>query len=95
MLTRIEIDGFKTFRDFALDLPPFLVLLGPNGAGKSNLSDALDFLSGLADESVLQAAQNVRGLRPFVAYERVRALSPAASKSPTRLARAGPIYPTR
>jgi predicted ATPase len=38
VLTRIEIDRFKTFRDFALDVPPFLVVLGRNGAGKSNLS---------------------------------------------------------
>jgi predicted ATPase len=61
VLTRIEIDGFKTFRDFALDLPPFLVLLGPNGAGKSNLFDALRFLSRLASEPVLEAAQSARG----------------------------------
>jgi predicted ATPase len=61
VLTRIEIDGFKTFREFALDLPPFLVLLGPNGAGKSNLFDALRFLSRLAGEPVLEAAQGARG----------------------------------
>jgi predicted ATPase len=61
VLTRIEIDGFKTFRDFALDLPPFLVLLGPNGAGKSNLFDALRFLSRLASEPVQEAAQPARG----------------------------------
>jgi predicted ATPase len=61
VLTRIEIDGFKTFREFALDVPPFLVLLGPNGAGKSNLFDALRFLSRLANASVLEAAQSVRG----------------------------------
>jgi AAA15 family ATPase/GTPase len=36
MLTRIEIDGFKTFRHFALDLEPFQVIVGPNGVGKSN-----------------------------------------------------------
>lgn len=61
MLTRIEIDGFKTFRDFALDLPPFLVVLGQNGSGKSNLFDALRFLSRLSQEPVLDAAQHGRG----------------------------------
>lgn len=61
MLTRIEIDGFKTFRDFALDLPPFLVVLGRNAAGKSNLFDALQLLRLLADEPVLEAAQHTRG----------------------------------
>jgi predicted ATPase len=61
MLTRIEIDGFKTFRDFALDVPPFLVVVGRNAAGKSNLFDALQFLRLLADESLLEAAQYTRG----------------------------------
>jgi predicted ATPase len=61
VLTRIEIDGFKTFREFALDVPPFLVLLGPNGAGKSNLFDALRFLSRLASEPVVEAALSARG----------------------------------
>ncbi|WP_213454191.1 AAA family ATPase [Rhizomonospora bruguierae] len=61
MLTRIEIDGFKTFRDFALDVPPFLVVLGRNAAGKSNLFDALQFLRLLADGSLLEAAQHARG----------------------------------
>jgi predicted ATPase len=61
VLTRIEIDGFKTFRDFALDLPAFPVLPGPNGAGKSNLVDALRFLSRLAGEPVLKATQEARG----------------------------------
>jgi AAA15 family ATPase/GTPase len=44
MITRIEIDGFKSFADFSLDLPPFLVLIGGNATGKSNLLDALRLL---------------------------------------------------
>ncbi|MCA2222991.1 AAA family ATPase [Nonomuraea aurantiaca] len=43
MLTRIEIDGFRSFLDFELDVPPFLALVGPNSSGKSNLLDALGF----------------------------------------------------
>jgi predicted ATPase len=61
VLTRIEIDGFKTFRNFALDVPPFLVVLGRNAAGKSNLFDALLFLGRLADEPLLEAARYTRG----------------------------------
>ena len=61
MLTKIEIDGFKSFRDFALDIPPFLVIIGRNAAGKSNLFDAIQFLSRLAGEPVLDAAQYLRG----------------------------------
>ncbi|MFF4775110.1 hypothetical protein ACFY05_19840 [Microtetraspora fusca] len=33
MITRIEIDGFTSFADFALDVPPFLVLIGTNASG--------------------------------------------------------------
>ncbi|WP_407566873.1 AAA family ATPase [Polymorphospora sp. A560] len=61
MLTRIEIDGFKSFRDFELDVPPFLVIIGRNAAGKSNLFDAIRFLGRLAGEPVLEAAQHMRG----------------------------------
>jgi hypothetical protein len=43
MITRIEIDGFKSFVDFELDVPPFLVLVGANNGGKSNLLEAIEF----------------------------------------------------
>ncbi|MFF7504182.1 AAA family ATPase [Streptomyces lavendulae] len=49
MITHIRIDGFKSFREFSLDVPPTLLLLGPNGAGKSNLFDALRLVAGTAD----------------------------------------------
>ncbi|GIH78721.1 AAA family ATPase [Planobispora longispora] len=45
MITRIEIDGFKSFLDFELDVPPFLALAGPAAGGKSNLLDALAFVA--------------------------------------------------
>ena len=61
MLTRIEIDGFKAFRQFSLDVPPFLVLIGRNAAGKSNLFDAIQFLRLIADRPLLEAAQETRG----------------------------------
>ena len=41
MIARIEIDGFKSFVGFELDLKPFTVLAGPNNSGKSNLLDAV------------------------------------------------------
>ncbi len=47
MIQRIEIQGFKTFRDVALDLGPFNLLIGANGSGKSNFLDALRFLQGI------------------------------------------------
>lgn len=44
MITRIEIDGFKSFVDFELELKPFTVLAGANNSGKSNLLDAIMLL---------------------------------------------------
>lgn len=61
MLTRIEIDGFKTFEGFALDLQPFSAVVGPNASGKSNLFDAIRFLALLAHHDVRTAMQGVRG----------------------------------
>jgi predicted ATPase len=61
MITQIEIDGFKTFKDFKVELAPFQVIVGPNGSGKSNLFDALQLLSRLADHDVYEAFQCIRG----------------------------------
>jgi predicted ATPase len=61
MLTRIEIDGFKTFEDFGLDLKPLTAIVGPNASGKSNLFDALRFLSLLAQYDIRTAMQGLRG----------------------------------
>jgi len=65
VLTRIEIDGFKTFKDFALDVPEFLVVLGQNASGKSNLFDAIAFLSRLARGAAVKGAvRDTRGGLP-------------------------------
>jgi predicted ATPase len=61
MLTRIEINGFKTFEGFTLDLQPFSAIVGPNASGKSNLFDAIRFLSLLAQFDVRTAMQGLRG----------------------------------
>lgn len=61
MITQIEIDGFKTFKDFKVELAPFQVIVGPNASGKSNLFDALHLLSRLADADLLSAFQELRG----------------------------------
>lgn len=61
MITRVEIDGFKTFDKFVLDLRPFSAIVGPNASGKSNLFDAMRFLSLLAQVDVRSAMQDLRG----------------------------------
>lgn len=61
MITRLELDGFKSFQDFKLELAPFQVIVGLNGSGKSNLFDALSLLSQLADADLRSAFQALRG----------------------------------
>lgn len=61
MITRIEIDGYKTLRRAWLDLEPFQAIIGPNDAGKSNLVDAILLLSRLADGDLSTATAAGRG----------------------------------
>jgi predicted ATPase len=61
MITQIEIDGFKSFKDFKVELAPFQVIVGANGSGKSNLFDALQLLGRLASHDLLEAFQGVQG----------------------------------
>ena len=61
MITRIELDGFKTFQDFSLDLSPLQVIVGANGVGKSNLFDALHLIGRLADARVHATFHATRG----------------------------------
>ena len=62
MITRIGIDGFKTFNNFKMEFTPFTVVAGTNASGKSNLFDALKLLSNLA-ETDLKSAFNNTNLR--------------------------------
>ena len=61
MITRIEIDGFKTFQNFAVDLAPFQVIIGANGCGKSNFFDALRLLSNTVDANLYTSFRSLRG----------------------------------
>ena len=61
MLTWIEIDGFKSFRNFKAPLATFQVIIGANGVGKSNLFDALHLLAKLAETDLRSALLDVRG----------------------------------
>ncbi len=61
MITRLEIDGFKSLRDFAVDLEPFTVFIGPNSAGKSNILEAVGLLARLARMPIVEAFKGGRG----------------------------------
>ncbi|WP_210880032.1 AAA family ATPase [Roseovarius autotrophicus] len=61
MITRLEIDGFKTFENFSIDLMPFTAIVGPNASGKSNLFDVIRLLAELVTEDVRSAMTKLRG----------------------------------
>ena len=60
MLTRLEVDGFKNLVNFELDFGPFTCIVGENGVGKSNIFDAIRFLSLLTENTINQAALQLR-----------------------------------
>lgn len=62
MITKIEIDGYKSFEAFSLRFKPFTVIAGINAVGKSNLFDALRHLSRLvSNETLREAFETERG----------------------------------
>jgi energy-coupling factor transporter ATP-binding protein EcfA2 len=69
MITRLEVDGFKSLQGFAVDLEPFTVFIGPNGAGKSNILEALALLGRLASMPIVDAFKLGRG-RPVDQFSR-------------------------
>jgi predicted ATPase len=60
MLTRLQVRGFKSLWDVDVRFGPFTCIAGPNAVGKSNLFDAIQFLSRLASENLLEAALSAR-----------------------------------
>ena len=58
MITKIEINGFKSFIDFEMEFSPLTVIAGTNASGKSNLFDALHLLANLAKHDLRQALSN-------------------------------------
>ena len=62
MITKIEIDGFKSLSDFKLNLNKGInILVGPNGAGKTNVVLFFEFLSKLVSNQVGYAVSSVGG----------------------------------
>ena len=61
MITKIKIDGFKSFREFEMSFTPFTVIAGANASGKSNLFDALQLLSDLSNSDLKNAFTKQRG----------------------------------
>lgn len=62
MITKIKIDGFKSFQNFEMEFTPFTIIAGINASGKSNLFDALKLLARLAEtDNIKKAFKEQRG----------------------------------
>ena len=76
MITRIEVDGFKSLKEFHLDFAYGLnLLVGPNGSGKTNIVSFFEFLAHLMEMDASEATTYAGGAgavfrRIAHAYER-------------------------
>jgi len=61
MLTRLQVSGFKNLVDVDIRFGPFTCIAGMSGVGKSNLFDAIQFLSAVSGDTLMNAALSVRG----------------------------------
>ncbi len=61
MITRLKINGFKSFQNFEMTFTPLTIIAGVNASGKSNLFDALKLLSRLAETDLKTAFHEQRG----------------------------------
>ncbi|MEO8110322.1 MAG: AAA family ATPase [Ginsengibacter sp.] len=61
MITKIEINGFKTFENFSMEFAPIVIIAGTNGSGKSNLFDVLMLISSIAEKDLKEAFSEQRG----------------------------------
>ncbi len=64
MINTINIDGFKSLRNFEMELGLVNVLIGANGSGKSNILEAIGVLSAAASGRVDDESLMRRGVRP-------------------------------
>ena len=63
MITNIYIDGFRSLRNFELQIRPGInVLVGPNGAGKTNIILFFEFLRHVFSDGVPDAVGKMGGL---------------------------------
>jgi predicted ATPase len=62
MITRIEVDGFKSLKGFGLNFAKGLnILVGPNGAGKTNIVSFFEFVAHLMETDASEATSRVGG----------------------------------
>lgn len=84
MLTRIEVEGYRSVKDLWLKLSNVNVLVGPNGCGKSNLYRALWLLHAAAAGEFAQAIAAEGGM-PSALWAGSRGKGPVRMRIAVRL----------
>jgi predicted ATPase len=69
-LDRIEVKGYKSIREAALDLRPLNVLIGPNGAGKSNLVSVFEMVRQIEARRLQTYVAQMGGANSLLHYGR-------------------------
>lgn len=65
-ISRLDIEGFRSFRKATWTPGSLNILIGPNGAGKSNLLQVLDMISAAARGQISKAVQSSGGMGSLV-----------------------------
>lgn len=61
MLTRLQVDGFKSLAGLDVTFPPLTAMVGPNASGKSNIFDAITLLKRAVSMPLAEALAQGRG----------------------------------
>ena len=67
-LTKITLEGYKSFRKLELELRPLNVLIGANGVGKSNLVSFFRFAAQLTNGRYPKTVVEAGGADVFLRY---------------------------
>ncbi len=57
LLTRLQVQNFRSLADVSIDIRPINVLFGPNGSGKSTLLEAIRLVGDCVSRDVEEAAR--------------------------------------
>ena len=67
-LTKITLEGYKSFRKLELELRPLNVLIGANGVGKSNLVSFFKLLHSVINTNLYRLVAEAGGADIFLRY---------------------------
>lgn len=70
MITRIEIQGYKSIKSLSIDLRPVNILLGSNGVGKSNFISVFTLIRNIYNKNLQNYIQKKGGPDSFLHFGR-------------------------